>query len=175
MSSTSLKRSLRRAVVHEAWEHTTGILLIVEPGTSLAFPVVRSARQQLLDLGAHTMAPCAHDSPCPLANDWCHFPQLLHRPGFQRRAKDATAAWEESKFSYAAMSRFPPSSPIWGRLIHQPHLDKRGVELIVSSRDGIVRPLVPKHDRERFRPARDLHWGDTLDAAPKSNYSPPTG
>jgi ribosomal protein RSM22 (predicted rRNA methylase) len=161
-----LDETMRQNVVDEAWAHTSGVLLMVEPGTSAAFPVVRAARDRLLGQGAHTIAPCAHDTPCPLENDWCHFPQRLARPAFQRRAKEGTANWEESKYSYAAMSRFPPSSPIWGRLIHQPQVNKAGVELIVSSREGIVRPRIQKRDRERFRQARDLHWGDALDAPP---------
>lgn len=163
-----LDEGLRRAVVEEAWAHTAGVLLIVEPGTSAAFPVVRAARDRLLGEGAHTLAPCAHDAPCPLANDWCHFPQRLSRPPFQRRVKEGTAGWEESKFSYAAMSRFPQSDPIWGRLIHQPQVGKAGVELIVSSREGIVRPRIAKRDKARFREAKEYKWGEALKEPPVS-------
>jgi hypothetical protein len=60
------------------------------------------------------------------------------------------------------MARFPHGDPIWGRLIHQPQVSKRGVELIVSSREGIVRPRIPKRDHARYRPAVDLHWGDSI-------------
>ena len=116
--------------------------------------------------GAYTLAPCTHDRPCPLTNDWCHFPQRLERPAFVRRAKEGTAGWEESKFSYAAMGRFPAESPVWGRLIHQPHVGKAGVGLIVSSREGIVRPRIPKREREEFRRARELRWGDVLEGRP---------
>jgi ribosomal protein RSM22 (predicted rRNA methylase) len=157
-----LDDSLRREVVQLAWDRCAGLLLIVEPGTSAAFPVVRAAREQLLALGAKTLAPCAHDEPCPLKGDWCHFPQKVHRPAFQRRAKEGTAGWEESKFSYAAMARFPPESPIWGRLIHQPHVGKVGVELTVSSRRGIIKPRSPRRDRARFREWSDLRWGNAL-------------
>jgi ribosomal protein RSM22 (predicted rRNA methylase) len=157
-----LDSQLRSSMLAAAWERTAGVLLIVEPGTSAAFPVVRASREQLLSLGAHTLAPCAHDEPCPLVGDWCHFPQLLHRPQFQRRVKEGTAAWEESKFSYAAMARFPATSPIWGRLIHQLQVDKGGVELIVSAREGIVRRRVAKRDKERFRQAKEYRWGDAL-------------
>jgi ribosomal protein RSM22 (predicted rRNA methylase) len=157
-----MPEALQRALVQSAWEHCSGVLLIVEPGTSVAFPVVRAARDQLLAAGAHTLAPCAHDNPCPLQNDWCHFPQKLHRPEFQQRVKEGTAGWEEAKFSYAAMARFPRGDPIWGRLIHQPQVSKGGVELIVSSREGIVRPRIPKRDHARYRPAVDLHWGDSI-------------
>jgi ribosomal protein RSM22 (predicted rRNA methylase) len=161
-----LDAAARQAVVAFAWEHCRGLLLIVEPGTSATFPIVRGLREFLLDQGAHTIAPCAHDRPCPLTGDWCHFPQRLTRPGFQRRAKEATAGWEESKFSYAAMARFPPESPIWGRLIHQPYVGKGGVELTVSAREGIVHPRVAKRDRVLYREFTAYRWGEALLAAP---------
>jgi ribosomal protein RSM22 (predicted rRNA methylase) len=157
-----LDEPARQALVASAWERCTGLLLIVEPGTSAAFPVVRAARDQLLQLGAHTIAPCAHDEPCPLQNDWCHFPQRLNRPSFQRRAKDAAVGWEEAKFSYAAMARFPSRTAIWGRLIHQPQVSKAGVELIVSSREGIVRPRIPRRNRPLYRQSTDLKWGEAM-------------
>jgi ribosomal protein RSM22 (predicted rRNA methylase) len=121
-------------------------------------------REYLLSLDAQTLAPCAHNMPCPLENDWCHFPQRLERPSFQRRAKAASAGWEESKFSYAAMSHFPAETAIWGRLIHQPHKTKKDVNLTVSSADGIVDLQIPKSQREAFRHASDYKWGDAIDA-----------
>jgi ribosomal protein RSM22 (predicted rRNA methylase) len=157
-----LDESLQREVVSFAWEHCAGVLLIVEPGTSAAFPNVRNAREQLLNLGAKTLAPCAHDVPCPLVGDWCHFPQKLHRPAYQRRVKEGSAGWEESKFSYAAISKFAPDKTIWGRLIHQPHVSKIGVVLTVSSREGIVKPRVSKRHRELYRQLSDLRWGEVL-------------
>ncbi|MEO8285123.1 MAG: small ribosomal subunit Rsm22 family protein [Chloroflexota bacterium] len=160
-----LDDAARRVVVESAWEHCAGLLLIVEPGTSAAFPIVRAAREHLLALGAHTLAPCVHDLPCPLQNDWCHFPQRLNRPDFQRRAKEASAGWEEAKFSYAAMARFPAVMPAWGRLIHQPQVNKAGVELIVSSQRGIVRPRIPRRNRPRYRWATNLKWGGVLEEA----------
>ncbi len=158
-----MNETARRAVVASAWEHCAGLLLIVEPGTSAAFPVVRAAREQLIALGAHTIAPCAHDIPCPLKDDWCHFPQRLNRPAFQRRAKEAQAGWEEAKFSYAAMARFPARSPIWGRMIHQPQVSKAGVELIVSTQQGIERPRISKRNRPLYKYATDLKWGEAVE------------
>lgn len=163
-----LPEETRREVITFAWEHCAGLLLIVEPGTSTAFPVVKAMREHLLSLGASTLAPCVHNNACPLKNDWCHFPQRLSRPGFQRRAKDASAGWEESKFSYAAMARFPSDAASWGRLIHQPNVQKGFVELTVSSQDGIVRSRVARRDRELYRHAVSYKWGDVLDAPPIS-------
>ena len=158
-----LPETLRNEIVTLAWQHCSGILLIVEPGTSAAFPIVKAMREHLLTLGAHTIAPCAHDKPCPLLNDWCHFPQRLDRPGFQRRAKSASAGWEESKFSYSAMACFAPHTSIWGRLIHQPHKLKYNVSLTVSSKEGIVNVEIPKSDKEAFREANKYEWGDVIE------------
>src|SRR4029079_12505613 len=100
--------------VDAAWALASGVLLVVEPGTVPSFDVVRTARDRLLVAGARTLAPCAHDLTCPLVNDWCHFPQRVVRPEFQRRARGAPSQWEDSKFAYAAMARFAPALPIWG-------------------------------------------------------------
>ncbi|HET9919851.1 MAG TPA: small ribosomal subunit Rsm22 family protein [Ktedonobacteraceae bacterium] len=157
-----LPETLRKDIVTCAWQQCSGVLLIVEPGTSAAFPIVKAMRDHLLSLGAKTLAPCAHNLPCPLVDDWCHFPQRLERPSFQRRAKEASAGWEESKFSYAAMSRFGANPAIWGRLIHQPRKQKNAVSLPVSSVDGIVDLRIPRSDREAFRIASKYEWGDVI-------------
>ena len=157
-----LPEKMRKALIEVAWKHCSGILLIVEPGTSTAFPIVKSMREHLLSLGALTLAPCTHNNACPLLNDWCHFPQRMKRPRFQRQAKHASASWEESKFSYAAMARFAPSHSVWGRLIHQPHLHTGFVELSISSKDGLVQSRVLKRDRAMYRESLSYKWGDVL-------------
>jgi ribosomal protein RSM22 (predicted rRNA methylase) len=161
-----LRPEVRQAVVEFAWRSTAGLLLIVEPGTSAAFPVVRAARDHLLTLGAHTIAPCAHDRPCPLAGDWCHFPQRVVRPDFQRRARSAPSPWEDSKFSYAAMARFAAPGPIWARIIDEPASNKAYAEVKVSSQTGIARLQGLKRHREAYRYIRGLFWGDSLSEPP---------
>jgi ribosomal protein RSM22 (predicted rRNA methylase) len=46
--------------------------------------------------GAHVVAPCPHDSPCPLAvpgrKSWCHFGTRFQRPGFLQQAKAPAGA-----------------------------------------------------------------------------------
>jgi ribosomal protein RSM22 (predicted rRNA methylase) len=153
----------RAAVVAAAWQLTGGMLLIVEPGTPDGFTVVRAARDALLLEDAHTIAPCAHDRPCPLERDWCHFPQRLKRPDFQRRARGAPSEWEDAKFAYAALARFSPGAPIWGRVIREPTSNKAYAETIISSRDGVARYRALKRHRETFRLVKELEWGAALD------------
>jgi ribosomal protein RSM22 (predicted rRNA methylase) len=157
-----LDPDMQRQVVAQAWNMTAGLLLIVEPGTSAAFGVVRAARDALLGAGAQTIAPCAHDRPCPLQNDWCHFPQRLKRPAFQRRARAAPSEWEDSKFAYAAMARFPAAAPIWGRVIREPVSNKAYAEALISAQDGVARYRAPKRHRDAFRHLKELDWGAAL-------------
>ncbi len=153
----------QRQILAAAWQRTAGLLLIVEPGTSAAFEVVRAARDQLLGLGARTIAPCAHDQTCPLQNDWCHFPQRLKRPEFQRRAREARSEWEESKFAYAALARFATRAPIWGRVIREPSSNKAYAEATISTAAGVARYRGLKRHRDAFRLVKQLEWGAALE------------
>jgi ribosomal protein RSM22 (predicted rRNA methylase) len=157
-----LKPDVQQKVVACAWEHCAGVVLLVEPGTSAAFPALKSAREQLLALGARTLAPCPHDHPCPLVDDWCHFPQRLQRPRFQRRAKAARSQWEDCKFAYAALARFAPANVPWARIIRAPQVTKAYAEARLCTAGGIVRQRDGKNDRDAFKRTKKLQWGEVL-------------
>lgn len=158
-----LDPAIQQRVITAAWERTAGVLVLVEPGTSAAFPLVRAARDQLLAVGAQTIAPCPHNLPCPLVDDWCHFPQRLKRPDFQRRARGALSEWEDSKFSFAAMARFEIAKPFWGRVIREPESNKAYAEAMISTTSGIIRQRALKRHRDSFRRIKDLEWGQALE------------
>lgn len=158
-----LDSTTQQIIITNAWQMTKGILLIVEPGTFDTFAVVRAARDALIDKGAHTIAPCVHNTPCPLQNDWCHFPQRLKRPPFQRRARGASSEWEDSKFSYAAMSRFQPPQSAWGRIIREATSNKAYAETTVCTSTDINRYRALKRHREAFKQVKKLRWGALLD------------
>lgn len=155
--------------IARAWAYTRGVLLIVEPGTSSAFPIVRAARNNLLECGASTIAPCPHDLPCPLIDDWCHFPQRLQRPAFQKDARAAPSAWEDAKFAYAAMARFTAELPITGRVIRDPVFNKAYAEALLCQEEGVAPLRVLKRDREAFRQVKELRWGEVLVWSKKHN------
>ena len=161
-----LRAGAQQRLVRYAWEHCAGVLLLVEPGTSAAFPAIKTAREQLLQSGARTLAPCPHEQPCPLIDDWCHFPQRLQRPPFQRRAKGAISQWEDCKFSYAALARFAPAHVPWARLIRAPEVTKVYAEAWFCTAEGIVRHREEKRNREAFKHVKKLLWGERLETRP---------
>ena len=53
-----------------------------------------AADEQPAIIGAHVVAPCAHDKRCPMDGTdwWCHFSQRLQRPDTQRAVKGGASA-----------------------------------------------------------------------------------
>ena len=67
---------------------------------------IRALRAHLIAQGAHALAPCPHDLPCPIVDpDRCHFAQRLPRSRDHRQVKGAALAFEDEKFSYVALAR----------------------------------------------------------------------
>lgn len=60
--------------------------------------------------GAHVLAPCAHERPCPMdgTTRWCHFAQRVARTAAQRSVKGAgSRTYQDERFSYVALRRGP--------------------------------------------------------------------
>jgi ribosomal protein RSM22 (predicted rRNA methylase) len=154
----------RRAEVIEAlWAKARGGLLLLEPGTPAGFARIREARRQLLAAGATVLAPCPHDRACPMpGDDWCHFGQRINRTRTHREAKGATLSYEDEKFSYVAVSR-QAGPAIGARIVRRPQILPGRVVLHLCTPAGLrVEVATRGKDREAFREARDLRWGDAL-------------
>ena len=150
-------------LIGRLWQLTADMLLIVEPGTPAGWRRILAARQQLIEAGAHLLAPCPHQAPCPLMPpDWCHFARRVARSRLHRLAKDADVPWEDEKFIYLAVSRQPaPTRP--ARVIAPPKAGSGKVVLKLCQPDGSAgERLFSKRDGETFRVARRADWGDTL-------------
>jgi ribosomal protein RSM22 (predicted rRNA methylase) len=156
-----LDAARRTALVGELWSLTTGILLIVEPGTPAGYRRILDARALLLKSGAHLVAPCPHAQACPLvAPDWCHFARRVARSRAHLQAKGAEVPWEDEKFSYLAVSRRPGTAPE-ARVIAPPRGGSGKVELKLCARDGAARPtLITRRAGALYKRAKRLGWGD---------------
>src|SRR5262249_23081192 len=87
------------SVVTKLYAATTDVLVLIEPGTPQGFDRIRDARAQLLEQGAHILAPCTHANACPMGgSDWCHFTQRLPRSRDHMQAKGASVPYEDERY-----------------------------------------------------------------------------
>jgi ribosomal protein RSM22 (predicted rRNA methylase) len=156
-------------VLDKAWRAARGALVIIEPGTPAGFARVRCWRGQLLELGAHMLAPCPHEATCPLPSaDWCHFAQRVDRTSLHRRLKGGELGHEDEKFSYIAVSKESLALPA-ARIIRHPQVSPGAVQLELCSQGGLRKTVATKRDREQFRQARHARWGDAWEPAEKQS------
>ena len=148
------------AVAAHLWQGAR-MLVLVEPGTPTGFARIRAARAALIAAGAHVAAPCTHDNACPLSDgDWCHFSQRLPRSRDHMRAKDAHVPFEDERYSYLAVSRAPVAKG--ARILSPPLEEKPGLAFKLCDSSGLSARFVPRRDKESYRQARRLDWGDLM-------------
>ncbi|QHO74513.1 SAM-dependent methyltransferase [Bradyrhizobium sp. CCBAU 051011] len=152
----------QRALAEQMWTKTRDTLLVVEPGTPAGYARIIALRAQLIALGAHVVAPCPHDGPCPLqAPDWCHFTQRLQRSRAHKQVKGAELPFEDEKFSYVALTRAPldqrPS-----RVLAQPIVTKVEVTAKLCTPVGLSLTKMPRRTRAEYASARRWRWGDAV-------------
>lgn len=149
-------------LIRKLWDATSGVLVLIEPGSTAGFQRIRQAREQLLLAGATVIAPCPHDQPCPIAgDDWCHFAQRVARSSLHRQVKAGDLSYEDEKFSFVAVSR-EPGLPLYGRVIRHPQVRSGHIHFKLCTDEGLKNSTITRKDRERFRAARDWRWGSPV-------------
>ena len=142
-----------------AWKAAAGLLLVIEPGTPAGFARVLAARTALLDRGAHLVAPCPHQQPCPMAGgDWCHFAVRLERSAAHRRLKQGALGYEDEKFSYVVAGRAPVEFPP-ARIVRHPLIRPGHIQLTLCTGKGLEQRTVTKSQKEAYWRARQATWG----------------
>ncbi len=153
----------RGELVKRLWASTTGMLVIVEPGTPAGWARIVQARAALIAVGAHVLAPCPHQAACPLhAPDWCHFAVRVARSRLHRRAKGGEVPWEDEKFVYLAAAR-NAGNPTSARVIAPPRQASGQVTLKLCEQNGAAAEhRFSRRDGDRYKRARRIGWGDAF-------------
>lgn len=153
---------LHRPVALDLWEQSADTIVFVEPGTPAGYRRVLDARADVLAAGGFTIAPCPHDSPCPLPDDdWCHFGIRLPRSKLHRRAKGVELGYEDEKYSYAALGRQRVAKAP-ARIIRQPQIRSGHVILALCEPDGVRSRTVSRKQGALYKDARGAAWGDAI-------------
>lgn len=141
------------------WQATQGVLLLVEPGTPKGFATLRRAREQLLQAGAHIIAPCVMEKPCPMTDDdWCHFTTRVARSKLHMQIKGGGVPYEDEKYAYLAVSR-KPAALAGGRVLRHPQVRSGHIGISLCTKEGILQTTVTKKDKQAFRHARSAKAG----------------
>lgn len=157
---TELSLTTQKDVVKKAWGVAQKGLIIVTPGTPVAYEQLMILRDLLTEEGAFIAAPCPHQDACPLTEgDWCHFSAHVPRSSFHRKIKEATLSYEHEKFSYLVILRDSvKSSP--ARVIRKPLMRSGHVTLDLCTKEGLKRQTVSRRAKDHFKAANKLRWGD---------------
>ncbi len=158
-----LSQDQRDRLVDRLWSLTSGVFVIVEPGTTAGWRRILQARAQLIASGANILAPCPHTLACPIVEpDWCHFAARVARSRVHRLAKEAEVPWEDEKYIYLAASRMQAASRP-ARVLTPPEAAKGRVRLKLCRPDGVAESrLVTRREGDAFKSARRSDWGDTF-------------
>lgn len=157
-----LNDAARAKLVAALWAKTRDTLVIVEPGTPAGYRRILDARAAAIATGAHVVAPCPHDAPCPLqAPDWCHFSQRLQRSQVHKQLKSAELPYEDERFSYVILSR-TPIAPRPSRVLAQPVTTKIAVTAKLCTTEGVIAAAAPRRDKAVYARFRKLDWGDAV-------------
>lgn len=154
----------REQAVQALWGATQGMLLLVEPGTPIGFAQLRSAREQLLAMGAQMAAPCPHGDRCPMEEDWCHFSVRVSRSRLHKLCKGGDAPFEDEKFAFLAVCR-QQGKPAAARILRHPNIQAGHIGLNLCTQEGICQRVVGKKQKQAFKAARKADAGDAF-AAP---------
>jgi ribosomal protein RSM22 (predicted rRNA methylase) len=143
---------------------TTGLVLVVEPGTRQGFAVIDRVRSGLIAAGARILAPCPGEGSCPVrAPDWCHFSVRLPRLRAHRAAKGADVPFEDEPFAYVAAARPQIAGrPAAARILRPPRISKAGMDFTLCTPAGLTVVHAPSRDRDQTRLTRRLGWGDAF-------------
>lgn len=157
----------RRALVARLTAGARSAVVVIEPGTPAGFRRILAVRRDLLVRGWRIAAPCPHQLACPVAEqsgDWCHAAVRLPRTREHRAAKGGERGFEDEKLTYVAA--LAPASELElarpaGRVLRHPETRPGHIRLELCTREATLdRLTVTKRDKEAFRAARKVEWGE---------------
>ena len=158
-----LEESSRKRAIQKMWEATSGLLLLIEPGTPEGFKHILEAREILLQQKANIVAPCTHNGKCEISqDDWCSFYVRVARSGIHRQAKNGILGYEDEKFSYIAFSRELTFENGQARILRHPQIGQGHVKVKVCTQNGIQEKTFTKKDKEAYKKVRKLDAGECI-------------
>lgn len=157
-----LDEANRVRVLGELWNATKKLLILVEPGTPVASRQIGAARKELIARGGFVVAPCPHNSNCPISDDdWCHFTCRIPRSKLHKLLKGGDAPYENEKFSFVAIAKSQQNNAN-ARILRHPLKEAGRITLQLCTDKGIETKIVTKKQTDLFKRARKSSGGESL-------------
>jgi ribosomal protein RSM22 (predicted rRNA methylase) len=152
-------------ILSALWDRAQKMLVIVEPGTVTGFQRILTYRDALLAQGARIIAPCSHESLCPLVDKerWCHFGVRLPRSRDHLIVKDADVPFEDEKYCYLVAGKELGRITTGHRVLATPKVNKAAVTLTLCAPERTEERIVERRQKDAYKAAKRLDWGDTID------------
>jgi ribosomal protein RSM22 (predicted rRNA methylase) len=150
-------------LIQKLWTASSGILVVIEPGTPQGAGIIQRVRDFATAGGIEILAPCPHSAECPLkdtSSRWCHFAVRTSRTKLHKTLKGGDAGFEDEKFSYIVLSRFPATPPTY-RLIGYPSGTKLREMQVCSPKGAETLQVSKSHPLHKL--SKKLDWGDGFD------------
>jgi ribosomal protein RSM22 (predicted rRNA methylase) len=142
------------------WKRADQVLVLIEPGTPQGFERLRIVRETLLGQGAFVIAPCTHQSLCPMSGkNWCHFKTRVQRSRAHMHAKQGSVPFEDEAFSYLVLSR-KPVVQAGGRVVAPVAVNKVVATLPLCDASGLRHEVIASRDKAAYKRAKKFAWGD---------------
>ncbi len=155
-------------VIGQAFNKTSGVLVIIEPGTPTGSAIVQNAAKILSKAGT-LIAPYIESFVVQQNDFYVHFSQKFTRPEFQRRIRQQmresslmASDWEDAKYSYTIISKLPAEITLWGRCVGPAQIQKGFLEIPILTKTSLEKLKVMKRNKLQYNFAKDLKWGDLI-------------
>ena len=161
-------------------------MLVIEPALKTTTRALMALRDSLVKLGgAHVVAPCLHQLPCPMRareGDWCHEARRIE-PTPRVAAIDKIVGRRDERALFAFLATAPgmaparPVEPVELRLVTDTLGSRGKTERLVCRADGELRlmRLLDRETTDANRAFLDAERGDvvTVEPLPANNRIAP--
>lgn len=138
------------------WNISKSTLILIDNAMPKTSEMMQKIRQELINNGAYMIAPCPRTNLC---TEWCHFAVRVERSKLHKALKNASAPFEDEKFTFLAFSKTPVELP-QNRVLRHPQISSGKITLSLCTNSGTENRIITKSNKENYKSAKKSSWGD---------------
>ncbi len=157
---SEMKEQDRLNSVFKMLDATNKYLLIIDTGTPRVYENMMTIKREVIKKGYHIAAPCMTDK-CALKNDYCQFFARVERSSLMKQAKSGELSYEDEKYFYLLIVKDEVQKE-GERVIRRPIIKPNNIELLLCSKDGVLKKNFTKANKEMFKKAKKSKINDII-------------